>query len=539
METLIDGHQLARSNYALNLEEIIQGREILESRPPYFQIDLIGLCNIRPYCRMCSIDVTDVAFHRGITEETVLSYMDFIEKSLQVTNCSTGEPLLHRKLGRFLELFHQRGKKFGFSSNGLLLDERRSKELLKFGSSLAINFSLDAATAETFARIRSDDFDRVIGNIRNFCAARRALPAEQRPEIALCFIPMRLNQHEIPAFFELGAELGVGHIELRPLIYMELNKVVTHNGFTFNYHEQLLSYTELERCHRLALEAAERTGVVLNWQHEVSGDDPYVLFRPPELPSIETPCTMPWTFLLPYHDGRTVACCYMVESVGDWRQGGLEKVWNGEKLRGIRRSLAAGQLARECLNSPSCPLVKKKHHEERDGRLEELVTRSSSADGEIRFRVADPDFPELIGFGVYPVEEPGGGEASFRWLADIARLKLPRPFPDQSFMLGLRLRTGCNDPRLGTMVCRIRIDETPAGEVVLGQEWHTWWFRVESSPHAFFEIDFECPNAFVPAQLGLSEDRRTLGAVLGDPSVRLRRPWRDGLAAGLRRLWPR
>lgn len=510
-------------NRALNQQELARGEEVLSSYPPFFQIDLIGVCDMKPYCRMCTIDISHTRAHGGMEIEQLRGFAPFVEASRQVTNCSTGEPLLHRHLWQLLDFTSERGTRFGFSSNGLALDADRAERLLEYGEHLAINFSLDAATAATYAKIRCNDFDRVLANIRHFCARRSELPIERRPEVGLCFIPMRLNRHEVSAFFDLALELEADHVELRPLIRLPINKIVTHDGFTFNYDEEVLSWSELQDCQRRALEASARTGIRLDWQYETETDEaeeraPYVLFEQAEARHVEPPCTMPWTFLLPYENGDTVPCCYMSSSVGNWRQEGLEEVWNGPVLRSIRRTLARGELAGECWKSASCPVVKQIQHRGAAERRSAYLARAARPDGEVVFHAGDPELQELIEFGIF--EEEQGEGRSFRWIADFGRLELPNPFPGRPVEVMLQLRDGRWDETPPTPICRLRINGVWVGEVDASWGLPRPWMHFDADRSDRLCFDFECPNAFVPGRRGGTHDTRALGVVLYEIRIR-------------------
>ena len=512
-----------QNNETLNREELRRGEEVLSSYPPFFQIDLIGVCDMKPYCRMCTIDMSRTRAHGGMALEQIQEFAPFIEASRQVTNCSTGEPLLHRHLGQILDFVAERETSFGFSCNGLALTAERTAQLLDAGQHVAINFSLDATTAETYAKVRCDQFDLVMSNIRRFCRRRLELPADQRPEVGLCFIPMRLNQHEIAEAFELGRELQVDHLELRPLVKLPVNKITTHNGFTFNYEEQILSWAELQACHRVARQASARTGIRLDWQYDTDdsdGEAPYVLFRPSEERQVTAPCTMPWTFLLPYENGDTVPCCYMSSSVGNWREEGLETIWNGETLRSIRRALAHGELADECWKSASCPVVKRMQQQGADQRRRAYLARAEGAHQQFIFRAGDPELQELIEFGVFDEERAPIGRR-FRWIADHGRLEIPNPFRDRPFEILLGLTDGRCDRKLPTPICNLRVNGRRIGEVNASR-WRGRgrWMRIDHDPSHRLRFDFECPNAFVPGRRGDTIDQRKLGVVLDEIRIR-------------------
>jgi MoaA/NifB/PqqE/SkfB family radical SAM enzyme len=358
----------ALENIALNDREIREKRTVLRSRPYTFNIDLIGVCNMNPPCSMCFNwkDGRSPRYHKGLTVEDIKRFGEHLQLAHEVINCGIGEPLLNRDLIPILQLFHDWGKPFGFNSNGLALSPALTERLVPYFEILTILFSLDAATAETYAKVRGLFFDRVVANIAHYCARRREVaPDGLASKTGIVFMPMRSNRRETADFIRLGARLGVDVVELRALNRIDENWVVRRGDFTFDYFREILTPAELEEIRQEAAEVAAAEGVRLDCQYQVSPESTFAFFLPPEYRDLGVRCVLPWRFILPYQNGNTVPCCFISEDLGDWRKTGLEKLWNGPFMQDLRGRMATGKLPDPCRRFPSCPVVQASLSEER------------------------------------------------------------------------------------------------------------------------------------------------------------------------------
>jgi len=352
--------KISDQNLALNESEIRKGVSILHSKPIFFNLDLIGVCNMQPRCAMCYEIDSSARRHFGITISDILNFGEFFEKAGSLINCSIGEPLMHRDIVELIRIIDSRGKEIGLNTNGLGLTRDLSDRLLEYPEALNFLVSLDAASRVTYEKIRGKCFERVIENVSYFCARRKRVnykkDGQLYPRIGFCFMPMKINKNEILSFVKLAAEIGVDRVELRCLNKTDKDIIIERDNFVFNYNEQMLSKDELDEVEALASAAARKHNVVLECQYrsERIGFD---FFLPAEFRNTKLKCILPWRFILPYKNGETTGCCYMNKSLGDWRKHGLEKLWNGHRMRKMREELAAGELSRECLDYKHCPLV--------------------------------------------------------------------------------------------------------------------------------------------------------------------------------------
>lgn len=118
-----------------------------------------------------------------------------------------GEPLAHRSTLQWVERAKSMGLKVELITNGTLLNEKRSRQLIAAGLD-TLWVSIDGASPESYADVRlGAELSRVIQNLSRFDSLRPGghFP---KPEIGIAFVAMRRNIHELPAVISLGQRLG-------------------------------------------------------------------------------------------------------------------------------------------------------------------------------------------------------------------------------------------------------------------------------------------------------------------------------------------
>lgn len=289
----------------------------------------------------------------------------------RVNDCSYGEPLLHPDFEATLEQLAKAGVKFGFTTNVLLLDEKRAKFLAERGACLDMCVSLNAATKETYYQHHGKDFGKVLANLERFVALHESLrPGALMPLVVSCIV-MKSNRHEVFDFLRLAQRLGARAALLRHLFDIGAGDFAANNfGLHFVYEEERLALQEYQ-----AIESEIRGSPEFSPAGQSFGGPRGT--RPPlELyfawnskdcfiaeqaePGVDIPCLFPWKFLCvrPLH-GSFSPCVYLKrKSIAPSPEASFEEVWNGEILRGLRRSLARGQVPDFCMTwGDPCPLV--------------------------------------------------------------------------------------------------------------------------------------------------------------------------------------
>lgn len=125
-----------------------------------------------------------------------------------------GEPYLHPK---FNELVKYAAKKKIYtvtSTNAHFLTERKAKETVESGLD-RILISVDGTTQEVYEQYRvGGSLNKVIEGIKNLVKAKQDL-GSSTPHIALQFLVVKPNEHQIEDVMALGKELGVDEVKLK------------------------------------------------------------------------------------------------------------------------------------------------------------------------------------------------------------------------------------------------------------------------------------------------------------------------------------
>ncbi len=406
-----------QTNAVANTRELMAGATVLESTPQVLGIDMYGVCNVKPPCVYCAWDANKKLegdhVHAPFTLETLAEWGQLFERASTLVNCSIGEPFMMKNFDELLDIFGDRGKALEITTNGQVLTDRNIRKLL--GRDIHLYISLDAATAETYAKLRNNKWDRLIANLRRLIEAKRG--RQGQPRIFAVFMPMRVNVHELDAFFELCADLEVDRVILRPLNFAEESDLNwERGGHVFNYLEQLLPMEELVRVSGRAAALAREHGLDLADQMDFGGGlkeafpeefaagrmelrdkekasgacetnggetaqasetDPLPVLQDEPLPSLGEenypPCKEPWTNLYILRRG-ILPCCYGGEPIAP--MDGHQEIWNSPLLQEIRSELASHRFHDYCYDSPSCPIIRKAGLRPERGPLGSLHTRT-------------------------------------------------------------------------------------------------------------------------------------------------------------------
>jgi MoaA/NifB/PqqE/SkfB family radical SAM enzyme len=393
-----------QANSVLNTRELLEGRVELSSTPPKLGIDIAGTCNVKPPCVYCpwdeakALEGDDVAVPFNLA--TLGAYGPFFENAVDLINCSIGEPFMMKNIDELLDAFGSRGKVLEVTTNGQILTDANIERLL--GRNVRLYISLDAATRETYARLRNDTFPRLLDNVRRLVKAKGG--RGRMPHVYLVFMPMKANLHEVDDFVRLVADLGADRLVLRPLNRNEGTDLDWDRaGYHFVYREEMLPFEDLVRVSGRVAELCRHYGVELSDQMDFGGalgpqfeaayeegrrraraslstPDPGAQEPPPQAapraepvaPPLAAPpaaavkpslgaerlpaCREPWSTLYVLRRG-TLPCCYGSKPIAP--MSGFQDAWNSPVIREIRRELSHGRFHQYCFDSPACPIVQK------------------------------------------------------------------------------------------------------------------------------------------------------------------------------------
>jgi len=303
-------------NAALTYAESWLRRPTPIGNPVILDIVLTKACNLR--CSFCISYGSPGDAHwldYGLYERIAA---DLFPKAWDVQFCSGGEPFLYPHLREALRLAHEHGCKTTVTTNAMLIDDRVANWLVEDQTLDRMWVSFDGATKETLERLRvGARFDKIVGNVRNLVAKRRAAGV-RFPLVDMRFVMMRSNVAELPRFLELAAELGVRHVEGR---YLNVANDMDLDESLFRHRDLAAEQFALARA------AARQTGVSLSL---------------PPLPGEDRGghrCIKPWEMCQVDVDG-SIRFCYKA-----WRQrlghfdDGFAAIWRGAHYRRLRETI--------------------------------------------------------------------------------------------------------------------------------------------------------------------------------------------------------
>ncbi|MGE4297182.1 MAG: radical SAM/SPASM domain-containing protein [Desulfovibrionaceae bacterium] len=306
-----DRYGTYREQYALSGRQ-----ELIPDFPLYIHFEQTYLCNLRcPSCIQGHRDLKN-KYNTGIPLLPLDVYVKVLEEC-QAHACpsvamhSIDEPLLVPDIANRIRLAREHGVMEVFmTTNGQLLTDDTANAICEAGLT-HILFSTDAATAETYAKVRvRGDFAktlRAIERIREWKARNNAL----FPIIRASFVLSRLNQHEEELFIERFGSL--------------------------------VDYIDIQSFYGLGVVNA----------HLVP--DNHTVIDP-----VDFACSEPFRKVIVRANGDVVPCCSpfgfrMV--MGNVNEQSVFEIYNGSKMKNVRESLKTrnfNPVCRECVSNLYC-----------------------------------------------------------------------------------------------------------------------------------------------------------------------------------------
>lgn len=286
-------------------------RFILEKWPIHLDLEPTNRCNL--HCPMCQSvraknagspdfakeGLMDMALFRKVIDEVTGDH----EEAVQAVKLSCrGEPLLHPELVEMVRYAKEQGiLEVAFNTNGVLLTRELSEDLLDAGLD-CIFFSFDAATAETYKKIRiGANFEAVLAAIREFVALRNAKKAFGTM-VRVGMVVTDTNRHERDAFIHL---------------FKDLADVVNFNKES----RDMVAISD-------GVVIDERDGKTLRIKEHA-----FI-------------CSMPWQRLRVYWDGSIGLCCndyWGAVAMLNVKDSSIEQIWRSAEIQKYRDAHRKGE----------------------------------------------------------------------------------------------------------------------------------------------------------------------------------------------------
>ncbi len=352
----------------------LQAVEWLLYMPRFLNVCAVsGACNCD--CRMCGAGrgkkfehLPAAAFGAMLANAPTAGGVTF--------SASDSDPLLNPELFGLLDVARGRGILCDFFTNGLALTPETALRLVASRAVGMINVSMDAATPETYRRIRRRDLDRVRGQVEGLVAVRDRA-GTKLPRLSLSMVAMDDNIEELPALVEYAAGLGAVRVFVQALMDQTVDP---------EHNRSALCNPECARFVDQARAAALRLGLALELPAALAAargsggaakDAPLDGSRaavPPEAPASagcdpEPPaqdaghapddllpfCSWMWGAWVRM-DGRLSACClHNGLDMGNLASGPL---WENGRFIAVKKRLVTGAVYPACLEQASaCPYL--------------------------------------------------------------------------------------------------------------------------------------------------------------------------------------
>jgi MoaA/NifB/PqqE/SkfB family radical SAM enzyme len=320
---------------------------VATAKPVCLYLETTNRCNM--LCTTCPRTYADLEPEADMSWDLFTRIVGQVPNIARVVLHGVGEPMLVRDLPRRVRYLKERGIYVLFNTNGTALTPRKGRELADAGLD-ELRVSLDGADAHTFRLVRgTDDFDRILRNVRAFTEMQRREGLE-RPRVSLWLTGLKENIDQLPDFVRVAHTIGVKEVYLQRLVFCE------ETPFGMATPDQAL-FERLSQEEAAHLAAAERQAAALGIRFNASGaTDPGESLERKTDTSPWSLCRRPWTVMYFTANGRALPCCiapfsqkgYENYTLGDATQQTLSEIWNGQAYREFRAALQSETPAKCC-----------------------------------------------------------------------------------------------------------------------------------------------------------------------------------------------
>lgn len=170
-------------------------------------------CNLD--CVTCFRNAWDVPMGR-MSDDTFAAILDGLQELETLPTVyfgGIGEPLFHRRTAEWIAEVKRLGARVEMITNGTLLTEKRSRQLIDAGLDL-LWVSIDGSSPESYADVRlGAELPNVIANLERFRKMRKNTHFPT-PGIGIAFVAMKRNINDLPEVLKLARRLGAKHFSV-------------------------------------------------------------------------------------------------------------------------------------------------------------------------------------------------------------------------------------------------------------------------------------------------------------------------------------
>ena len=300
-------------------------------REVYFEVT--NRCNL--LCETCPRTFFDLEPAADLSLERMIEIGDALPEIDRMVLHGVGEPMLNRDLPKMIAYGARRDARVVFNTNGTLLTERRGDAITDAGLS-ELRVSLDAATPETYTRVRGADvLGKIVRNVTAF-TERRARSGHAAPHVSVWATVLRENLEELPELVRLAAGIGATELNLQRLVFNGLGLATADQSV----YRDLTARQEqvLAECRAVAAEV----GIRITGSGGTEGEG--ACRAPSNEDGAWRSCRRPWKVLYVTAHGTMLPCCIAPFATTDMRlivlgdviRDGVAASWNGPTMQRFR-----------------------------------------------------------------------------------------------------------------------------------------------------------------------------------------------------------
>ncbi|MBN1551987.1 SPASM domain-containing protein [bacterium] len=394
----------------------------------------------------------------------------------------------------FLEKMDFLGIPVSIHSTGETIDADTAQKLIDLNLE-NISIALDAATPDTYSKIRNDKFENILSNLRNMIELKRKTN-KMTPHLHLTMAALNVNMEELPKLISLANELDADSITVQ-IVGQETEAIKGQSAFLHqrDFAEEILYRSLIE---------AEASGVSLRiWpehlfdalpdiadiQNYFSGSNP-----PPDgEEEYRKECSLLWNTVFISVKGKVYTCQKRQNAVGDVSKATFQSIWFGKEYSSLRKESLSKQIPDGCL---TCPLA---------GWRPVTVAKSN-------LLASDSSLDYAMGFYNTELEE-----RVFRAAGDRASFFLKQSPSEKFLLIQLRKLALQDAPSLGTTLIP---PQNPTPFRLTTTNWETIEFPLSSTEEdRIIQVDLAMEHAIRPVDADVkNRDSRLM-------SVKFARAW--------------
>jgi len=302
---------------------IIKLMNKLEPYPWYIEMEMTqGICPLR--CKMCELTYWNEEKIQ-LTFDKFKYVMDQFPDLKWAGNNALGDPFTNPDCWKIWKYLDDKDVCQEIYLTCYSLNEEDMKRFLELKGLVFFKISFDAATKETYEKIRvNSSFDKVIRNIKRFDYEKRKL-GRYFPEIQFHYIIMKSNIDEAVKFVDFVDSLDVDC------------KSICYSRLLHNFKEINDEFTNIpQSLVKEIIARGKSKGIKINFSLDIE----------PTRPAKDC---LAWMMPYIFPDGTVISCCCMNEqnrrdwqretSMGNVFNTPFRNIWYGEKYTKLRHLL--------------------------------------------------------------------------------------------------------------------------------------------------------------------------------------------------------